>query len=269
MERGNSAALSYILKLLLLGLVTFTLGGLVIAAVPFDRRGRFAYVCTRLWAWSILKVVGVTLRVEGLERLDPARQYIFMANHQSAVDIPVLVQALPPFQLRWLAKRELLRVPLFGWAVWAAKHILVDRSSRTAAIASLRAAKRRIEDGVSVVVFPEGTRGTRGRLLPFKRGGFILALRARTPIVPLVIQGSGAILPKGDWRLRRGPIEVLVRDPVSLEAYDTEGLGRLVRRVREEMESALGRPADFRAVPEAVRLQVSLGLHGRGYLWSR
>ncbi len=238
----------YSLKLFLIVLITFPIGLLVIFLGLLDRRGKLAYGVSRFWSWAILKIGGIRLKVQGLDHLDPSRQYIFMANHQSNMDIPALVQSLTKFQLRWVAKKELLLVPLFGWALWASRNIIVDRSNRLKAMASLRKAREKIEGGVSVVLFPEGTRSLSGQLLPFKRGGFVLAVRTQTPIVPITIKGSGTILPKGDWRIRGGEIEVIVSEPVHLGQYRPGNLRSLLNRVRGIIESHFrhhaGSPSD-------------------------
>ncbi|MCH7571077.1 MAG: 1-acyl-sn-glycerol-3-phosphate acyltransferase, partial [Deltaproteobacteria bacterium] len=187
--------------------------------------------------WGILKLCGIRLAVQGLEGLDPNRQYIFIANHQSYIDIPVLVQALSQFQLRWIAKKELFWVPLFGWVLWSSKHIIVDRSSLSRAMNSLSRARERIEKGISVVVFPEGTRSRHGDLLPFKRGGFLLAFKSQTPIVPVTIKGSGVVWSRGDWRIRSGEIAIVMGKPVSVDRYRAQDLKLLVNRVRAEIES--------------------------------
>jgi 1-acyl-sn-glycerol-3-phosphate acyltransferase len=245
--------MAYTLKLFLIGLATLILGPMVFPLAVLDPNGKRAYLIGRIWTWIVLKVSGIEVKVEGLSRLRSEEAYIFMANHQSNIDIPVLIRALPEFQLRWLAKRELIFIPVFGWALWASRHILVDRASRSEAVATLRTAKQRLGAGVSVVVFPEGTRSADGRLLPFKRGGFIMALKMQAPIVPVVIKGSGSLLPKGDWRLRAGQIEVVVEEPISVAEYDLKNVGQLVNRVQgalasnlaaaqSEAENAGGRP---------------------------
>jgi 1-acyl-sn-glycerol-3-phosphate acyltransferase len=231
--------MAYTLKLFLIGLATLILGPMVFPLALLDRNGKRAYLIGRIWSWIILKVSGIQVKVEGLSRLQSGKAYIFMANHQSNIDIPVLIHALPKFQLRWLAKRELVFIPVFGWALWASRHIIVDRASRSEAVATLRTAKQRLQAGVSVVVFPEGTRSPDGRLLPFKRGGFIMALKMQAPIVPVAIKGSGSLLPKGDWRLRTGQIEVVVEGPVSVEEYDLKNVGHLVNRVQGVLGSSL------------------------------
>jgi 1-acyl-sn-glycerol-3-phosphate acyltransferase len=229
----------YSLKLLMISAVTVPAALLVILLGPFDRCGKRAYGITRLWARLILTIAGVVVKVSGLSQIDPKQRYVFMVNHQSNIDIPVLIQSLPAFQLRWIAKKELLWVPFFGWAMWAAKHITVDRSGRCDALGSLKRAKARMKDGISLVVFPEGTRSSDGNLLPFKRGGFLLAAKSQTAIVPVTITGSGVILPKGDWRIRGGKIEVTVGVPLSAEDYRPGTLRGLSAHVQELIEKTL------------------------------
>ncbi len=243
-------------KLLLVVLLTLPVSSAVFILGLFDPKGKFVYSLERFWTWAILKIGGVRLKIRGLDQIDPSRPYIFMSNHQSNIDIPVLVQSLPKFQLRWLAKRELVFIPFFGWAMWSAKHIIVDRSSRSRAMASLRKARERITGGISVVFFPEGTRSPDGALLPFKRGGFLLALKTQTPIVPITINGSGNILRKGDWRIRRGEIEVIVSEPVSVmesHAGDLRSMMTHVRRlimshIQQEEEIPNGKPDSMQSL---------------------
>ncbi len=225
--------MSYVLKLVVTVAVTVPAALLTIIFGFFDPYGKFVYGITRFWVWTILTAGGVTVKLMGLNRIDKKQQYVFMVNHQSNLDIAVLIQALSAFQLRWIAKRELLWVPFFGWALWAAKHITVDRDNLSDAVKSLKRAQKRMKSGISLVIFPEGTRGGTGNLLPFKRGGFLLPLKAQTPIVPVTIRGSGAILPKGDWRLRRGTVDVVIDEPVAVTDYRPGNLGELAERVRE------------------------------------
>ena len=229
--------MAYSLKLLLIALVTLPISLTVILCSLFSAHGKIGYAVSRIWAWAILKIGGVSVKVEGLDRLDSNRPYIFIANHQSNIDIPILVQSLPVFQLRWIAKKELASIPFFGWAMWASGHIVVDRSNRAEAMASLRAAKERVLGGISVVIFPEGTRGTGGELLPFKRGGFLLASKINAPLVPVTINGSGRLLPKGAWRIRSGQVEVVVSEPIVLDQHQLGGLDAVVDRVRGIIET--------------------------------
>lgn len=229
--------MSYYLKAILVILVSLPTGLTIICLAPFDQLGKLAYRISRFWTWSVLKIGGVRLKVRGLDRLDPNRPYIFMANHQSNIDIPVLVESLTDYQIRWVAKRELLFIPLFGWALWASKHIIVDRTRPSQAMTSLRKATRMIEGGISVVFFPEGTRSRGGDLRPFKRGGFLLAVKTKTPIVPVTIKGSRDILPRGNWRIRKGEVEVIVSDPLPSDQCRPKNLQSLLNQVRGIMES--------------------------------
>jgi 1-acyl-sn-glycerol-3-phosphate acyltransferase len=235
------------LKLALIASVTIPAALLTIVVGSVDPYGKAVYWLGRFWTWAILKIGGISLRVDGLKRIDPGKQYIFMANHQSNVDIPVLIQSLAGFQLRWIAKKELLWVPLFGWAMWASRHIIVDRTDRLNAVKSLQKAKQRLQAGLSIVIFPEGTRSKNGKLLPFKKGGFFLATQTDTALVPVTISGSGAILPVGGWRLNPGTIEVRIGEPLSVKDYGPGNLRLLSAEVRRRIEMHLREPSSLTA----------------------
>lgn len=235
--------MGYYLKAILVILVSLPTGFMIICLAPFDRKGKLANRISRFWTWSVLRIGGVRLKVRGLDRLDPNRPYIFMANHQSNIDIPVLVESLTDYQMRWVAKRELLFIPLFGWALWASKHIIVDRTRPSRAMSGLRKARTMIENGISVVFFPEGTRSRGGDLRPFKRGGFLLAVKTKTPIVPVTIKGTREILPRGDWRIRKGQVEVIVSDPIPSDQCRPKDLQSLSNQVRDILESQSERHA--------------------------
>ena len=253
--------MSYLLRLTLFVVITIPLAVLTILAGFFDRHGKRAYRINQLWAWLILRMGGISLNVEGLGNIDAGQPYIFMVNHQSNVDIPVIVQSLPQFQLRWIAKKELLRVPFFGWAMWATKHIAVDRSDPHNAVKSLQRAKEIIGAGISVVVFPEGTRSTDGKLLRFKKGGFMLAIQANTRIVPITINGSRGLLPSGAWRLRSGIIEVFVDKPIAIDGYRAGNLRLLSDRVRQTIAGHLREPVSSQTSRTAEGSDRAIGNH--------
>lgn len=223
-----------------------TLGGLI------DPHGKVVYRINKFWTWAILFAGGVKLKITGLEKLDPQRQYIFMVNHQSNVDIPILVQSLPRYQLRWIAKKELVWVPFFGWAMWATKHITVDRARPIDAVKSLRRAKERIAAGISVVVFPEGTRSRDGQLQRFKKGGFFLAVETGTDVVPVTIIGSRKLLPFGSWQLRSGTVEIAIESPISIAGYRPGNLRLLVDQVHAAIAANLWRPGQANSAAEAA-----------------
>lgn len=178
----------------------------------------------------VARLFGIDRRLEGWEALPEAiregrQPVIFIANHASHFDPPLLISTLPSHPV-FIAKRELARVPFLGWVIWLAGFIFIDRGHRGQARASLEAAARRIHDGQSVVVFPEGTRSRDGRLQPFKPGSFRLAADAGVPLLPLAIHGGNAILPKGDWRVRGGPYRMVVGAPIAVGGRPAEALQR-------------------------------------------
>jgi 1-acyl-sn-glycerol-3-phosphate acyltransferase len=155
-----------------------------------------------------------------------------MSNHQSVTDIGALVLTLP-VSWRFVAKRELTRIPLFGWVLLLGGHVIVDRSSRERSVRSLRAAARRVARGTHVIIFPEGTRSPTGRLREFKSGGFHLAIEAQVPIVPIAISGSRRITPKRSLRIDSGLIRVRYGKPIPTEGLGADDSGALKQRVRE------------------------------------
>jgi len=250
----------YSLKLAVIAVLTAIHALAILLLAPFDdREGRLAYRVGWQWSRMVLKVAGVRLKVHGLARLQ-RRPYIFIANHQSHIDIPVMVQSLPGFQLRWIAKKTLAYVPFFGWALMASRHILIDRADRAAAMASLTKARAKLAAGISVVIFPEGTRGVRGRLGSFKRGAFLLAMKAKTPIVPVTISGSWRILGRKEWRLNSGEVEVFVHEPIVLEGLGAKDSAALAERVRGIIESRSRIPGDAKENPHGVRAAAALNV---------
>jgi 1-acyl-sn-glycerol-3-phosphate acyltransferase len=209
-----------------------------------------SWFARRLWAPALLWVAGARVEVEGMEHLDPHRPTLYASNHQSTIDIPVLFVALP-VDLRFIAKEQLRWVPLIGWYIQMAGHILIDRSNRTRAIASLdRAAQDIARRHISLIVFPEGTRSQDGRILPFKHGSFGLALKARIPVVPVTLEGSARVMPRASWRIRSGVIRVRIGAPVDVQGYDVNdraGLARAARAAVVQGNLALGGPG---GVPE-------------------
>ncbi|TMA33560.1 MAG: 1-acyl-sn-glycerol-3-phosphate acyltransferase [Deltaproteobacteria bacterium] len=217
-----------ILKVVLVGLNTVVFASTAGAVGLFDERA--AYRLCRLWARINVLICGVRVRTRRLAPLDPKAPYVFMSNHRSQLDVLAVIVALAEFQLRWVAKVELTRVPVFGWALRRTGHIIIDRSNTTQAVRSLRAAELRMRDGISVMIFPEGTRSTPGEtLLRFKKGGFMTALGTGVPIVPMAVLHSDKVLPRGAWRVTPGEIEVVVGRPIPVAGVERD---ELIRRVR-------------------------------------
>jgi len=163
--------------------------------------------------------------------VDPTRPAVYISNHQSAADIPALFMALP-VNVRYVAKKQLAYIPVFGWYLWLARYPLVDRGNRTKAIASLEKAGKQIRDGVSIIAYAEGTRSADGSILPFKRGPFALALKARVPVVPVTIEGAHKLMPKGTWQVNPQPVKVKIGKPIDISGYGEEERERLANDVR-------------------------------------
>jgi 1-acyl-sn-glycerol-3-phosphate acyltransferase len=159
-----------------------------------------------------------------------------MSNHQSVLDIGALVLTLPT-RWRFVAKRELTWIPLFGWAIWLGGHVIVDRGRRERAVASLRRAAGRIRDGTSVIIFPEGTRSETGRMRDFKSGGFHLALEAQAPIVPVTVSGSRRLTPKRSLRVESGRLKVVYGKPIETRGLGLDDREALKRTVRAAIEA--------------------------------
>lgn len=189
----------------------------------------------RRWARGILRLSGTPVRVHGLEHIDPRASQIFISNHESWYDIFALVAHLPG-AFRFVAKKELERLPMFAAAFKACGHVFVDRGDHAAALQSMARVRERVgrEPG-TVVILPEGTRTRTGELLPFKKGAFVLAIEAQVPIVPAGIAGSRAVLPKGEWRITPGPIELVVGEPLDTRGLTLEDRDRLLQQARHRV----------------------------------
>ncbi|HEU5451818.1 MAG TPA: lysophospholipid acyltransferase family protein [Terriglobales bacterium] len=193
----------------------------------------------RVGIWIVrggMRLSGVRAQIVGRERLDPSTSYVFMANHVSNLDPPLLVPAIPR-RTSVLVKRELFRIPVLGRAMRLAQLVAVDRSNREAAIASVRAAAEVLRRGLNMTVFPEGTRSPDGRLLPLKKGPFYLAQEAGAPIVPVTILGTEQIWPKGKLFLRRGQATIIFHPPISPPDYPDQR--DLIAAVRDAIASGL------------------------------
>ena len=157
------------------------------------------WVARDLWTPFLIFMSRAKLHVEGVENVDPKRPTVYVCNHQSTFDIAVVLRALP-VNFRFVAKRELQWVPILGWYLVLAGHILIDRKNRSRAISSLEQAAKRIRGGTSILMFAEGTRSEDGRILPFKKGPFQLALKAGVAVCPVTIEGTARLMPKNSWK---------------------------------------------------------------------
>ena len=221
---------------------------LLVLLVP--RWGNLVVHGGRLWSKVMLATAGARVSYHGLAHAGAHSPCIFIANHQSMVDIWVMLGLVPP-NTRFLAKRELFRIPIFGWALAATGCIAVNRGNRTEAIRSLGLAAERIRSGRSVVLYPEGTRTRHGSLQPFKKGAFHLALEAGVPIVPVAITGSFHVMPPRTLRVRPGAVHVWIEPPVDVAPFrpaDHQGLRDVVHGAIARRFDGPASDSDDRAV---------------------
>ena len=187
-----------------------------------------------LWAKILLLICNTKVKVIGEENLLRGKPQIFMANHQSDFDILISL-AYIPVQFRWIAKKELFAIPIFGAAMRSAGYIEIDRSNKEKALQSIDEAALRIQRGKSIMTFPEGTRSRDGEIKPFKQGVFHLAIKSGVPIVPVSIIGSGRIMPKRSLRIKPGQIKLMIGKPIEVVNFDIEKRHELIEIVRNEI----------------------------------
>ena len=222
---------------LVVGSLFFATMAILLAWVP--PTGHWVYLMARFWSHGLLWSSGVRLDVDREVPLDSQVCYVFMSNHQSLYDIPALICSLPG-QCRFLAKRSLFQIPVFGWALKAGGFISIDRSDRSRARESFSAAVEQIQRGASTVVFPEGTRSLDGRLGPFQRGGFLLALKSGIPIVPVGIRGSLEVQRRGSRIVKPGTIRLRYGEPIEVGDHSVRNRGSLAERVRAQIAVLAG-----------------------------
>lgn len=222
---------------LLFGTIVCASVAILVSWIP--PRGDWTFHVARIWSRGLLASSGIRIEVEHETRLDPSLPSVYMSNHQSLYDIPALIVSLPG-QTRFLAKRSLFRIPIFGWSIKAGGFISIDREDRSKASESFAAAVQRLQAGNSALVFPEGTRSADGSLGPFQRGGFLLALKGGLPIVPVGIRGSLAVQPKGSHVVRPGRITLRYGRPINATEYGLKGKRDLEQEVRREITRLAG-----------------------------
>ncbi len=204
-------------------------------AAYLNPQGNWVDYISRFWAKLNLNLSGVSTSVSGDEFIDKNQPYIVMANHQSYYDVLALIGYLP-LPLKWVMKTELRRIPIFGIACEKVGHIYIDRGNSEEARKSLKAAGEKIRAGSSVVFFPEGTRSPNGKLQRFKKGGFVMALEAGVPILPVTVVGGRKILPKNSLRNLPGDMKLIIHKPIPVDEYTYETREKLVERVRKAID---------------------------------
>ncbi len=238
LKRGPSNLLSWTRALFFywpaIFLITLFLEPISLLAGAFDSSGRARHVVVRLWAVLALGLVA-RVRVHGLQRLDATRPRLYVANHLSALDIPLLYRYLPmPFRI--MAHRLVFRVPLIGWWLRASGSLEIAPQSLALSRRALREAVQTLCAGTSLVIFPEGERAPQGEMLPFRRGAFYVAVKAQADIVPMAISGAYEALPVGSAHLKPGRLKLVIGEPISVSGYTVRDLATLASRVQEEVQ---------------------------------
>jgi 1-acyl-sn-glycerol-3-phosphate acyltransferase len=223
----------------LIVLATIVMGSLSIVASFFDRTGDRLHHLARIWGKMLLAVSFMRVRTEGLEKVDPAGSYVFVANHSSYMDIPVILSQLP-HQFRFFAKTGLYKIPFLGTHLLRAGHMPVDRSSPRASLKSMNAAVRIIsERGTCMLLFPEGGRSPI-KLRAFTEGAAYIAIKAGVPVVPMALLGMRALLPMGSIHLKSGEVFLRIGDPISTKGMKPADRVALTHRLHDQIQQMLG-----------------------------
>lgn len=233
---------SLLSSLVVVWLLFWAAAATVVLAVPvivtglFSRTGNLAFSLTKIWAYVMLAVSFVRTEIINKENIQKKTSYIIISNHQSLYDILALVTALG-IQYRWFIKKEVLKIPLFGYGLYASRNIFIDRTHRDKAIESINRGFDRLPAGVSVMVFAEGTRSPDGLIHEFKKGAFVPAIERKIPILPVTINGSRRVLPKKSLSLRPGKIQVVIGNPIDTRACTHDDVQTLIDKTRQAIIS--------------------------------
>lgn len=239
---------SYFILDPLIWLYTIVLGSISLLLSLFDSSGRIQHNMARMWARAIIWTIGVPVTVEGMEKIDITRSHVYVVNHLSAVDVPVLYAYLP-FQFRILAKKELFRYPFMGWHLKRSGQIPVVLENPKASIRSLHQAVIAIKKNMPLMIFPEGGRAADGHLQAFMGGAFYAAIKAQVDVVPVVLVGTYEILKMNTWHIKPRPVRMIVADPIptqGLKARDVDAVASKARAAIADIYyrySPLGSPA--------------------------
>jgi 1-acyl-sn-glycerol-3-phosphate acyltransferase len=218
---------------------TILCGSVSVVLSLFDRTGRKMIAVARIWARSLLSITRVRVKVEGLDRIDPNSPYVFVSNHLSYMDTPVVLSHIPA-QFRFMAKEGLFKIPFLGTHLTQAGHIPVPREDPRAAVKALTRAAQTIRDrGVSILVFPEGGRSDDGELHDFKEGAAYIAIKAGVPAVPVTLTGTRHILAMGSATFRAGPVTLRIGNPIPTAGLIMRDRGELTAILHERIVDML------------------------------
>ncbi len=225
----------YLYKIFVLSAITVYYSILVILLMRFKPNNEHFFRYIRSWAKTMIRSAAVDVKTIGLEHISDGKAYIFCSNHSSLFDIPVLFSILPNY-VSIIYKKELQKVPFFGYGMKSSPFVAIDRSHARSALDSLKQATKLLKDGFSMIIYPEGTRSKNGRLQLFKRGAFLLAAMSEADTVPVAILGTNSIMPQGKKSFNACTVEVHISKPIALEGRTgKQAESFLQERVRAEM----------------------------------
>ena len=227
--------------------ITAFMSGCAVAFAFMTPDENMIHRVANIWAKMLLAIANTKVEIVGAENVIMGKPQIFMANHQSDFDILIVLAHLQG-QFRWIVKKELFQIPLFGKAMQSAGYIEIDREDREKAMLSLDKAAMKIREGKSVMSFPEGTRSKDGKIKPFKQGMFYLAIKSGVPIVPISIIGAGEIMPRRSLRIKPGKITMVIDKPIDISGYSIENRQELIDRV----QNIIAKNYDPRSVTQAA-----------------
>lgn len=236
MRHTFSRLRSYLIYDPLIWSYTIVLGALSLITSLFDRGGRIQHGFAHLWSRMILSTIGVPVSVEGLEKINTGKAHVYVVNHLSALDIPVLYASLP-FQFRILAKRELFRYPFMGWHLKLSGQIPVVLENPRASIRSLNLAVAAIKKNMPLVIFPEGGRSQDGQLQLFMGGAFYAAIKAQTEVVPVALIGTFEILRMNSYHIMPRPVRLLIADPIPTAGLTARDLQTITQQAHDAIAS--------------------------------
>lgn len=202
----------------------------------FWPKSEFIHKVQEIWSRSFFRLLFIPVEIEGLEHIEPGKSYVFVSNHQSMFDVWLIFGWLPVI-FKWMMKKEIRRIPLVGTALVAGGHIFVDRTNPRAALKSMEAIKAQLKDGACTVIFPEGTRTKTGKMGPFKRGAFQIALDLGLPVVPISLSGCMKVMRSGSWAIHRHPVKLYVGEPILLGNPSREEQAEVIQKVHDAVES--------------------------------
>lgn len=213
-------------------LSTIVMGTISLISSMWDRKGHTQHRVAQAWARMLVRIGFMQCTVSGLEKLDPTRSYVLVCNHASYLDTPVILSVIP-LQFRFFATIGLFSIPFMGWHLSRAGHIPVARDNVRASLKSMGEGAKMIQDtGVSALLFPEGAR-TEHDMRPFKEGAAYIAIKAQVPVLPIGLRGTRDALPMGSWRVRGGPVQLLIGDPIETKGMTLQHRGKLTQELQD------------------------------------